>query len=417
VRTSWLWASVHNRREEIDNAMESLWFFYDTRGLYHEGWQAFQTAVESQDTGLTLGKLLAHLGSFNFSLGQPEQAHSILEQSLILLRQHDAPQEVGSALLRLSEVVMFGEGNPEEAKIILRESLSLFQELRDEWGTAYAVRWLGFAALCMEEFEEARRLCQQSLTISQAEQDHWGTAIALSLVGLVALGMGDYQEAKRAAQESLALCQEINLFWVTAQNLVIIAGAACAFAEYQESKRYFYDALRLTHKRLPIHDTLWVLGETANLWIAVGKPEWALEILACLIHTYIPSIINRHGALRCFAKLESELPSDMVKTAIERGKSRDLDTIVHYVLAELEVSQVPIQIAHSTPTQPLIDSLTGRELEILYLMADGLSNVQIARKLVVAVGTVKAHTNSIFSKLGVNNRVQATNRAKELRLL
>jgi LuxR family maltose regulon positive regulatory protein len=61
--------------------------------------------------------------------------------------------------------------------------------------------------------------------------------------------------------------------------------------------------------------------------------------------------------------------------------------------------------------------LTSRELEVLHLIAEGLSNPAIAKKLIISVGTVKAHTASIHDKLGVHNRVQAVSRARDLGLL
>lgn len=63
------------------------------------------------------------------------------------------------------------------------------------------------------------------------------------------------------------------------------------------------------------------------------------------------------------------------------------------------------------------DALTAREVEVLRLIADGLSNPAIAEQLTISVGTVKAHTGSIYSKLGVNNRVQALSRGRELHLI
>ena len=50
-------------------------------------------------------------------------------------------------------------------------------------------------------------------------------------------------------------------------------------------------------------------------------------------------------------------------------------------------------------------------------MAAGLTNVETAHRLVIEVGTVKRHINSIFGKLGVNNRVQALNKAKEQKII
>jgi LuxR family maltose regulon positive regulatory protein len=56
-------------------------------------------------------------------------------------------------------------------------------------------------------------------------------------------------------------------------------------------------------------------------------------------------------------------------------------------------------------------------LEVLRLIAEGLSNPAIAKRLTISVGTVKAHTANIYSKLGTNNRVQALTRARALHLL
>jgi len=65
----------------------------------------------------------------------------------------------------------------------------------------------------------------------------------------------------------------------------------------------------------------------------------------------------------------------------------------------------------------LVEPLTAREIELLRLVAAGLSNQEIAEKLVIAVGTVKAHTASIYGKLDVRSRTQAVARARELGLL
>jgi LuxR family maltose regulon positive regulatory protein len=65
----------------------------------------------------------------------------------------------------------------------------------------------------------------------------------------------------------------------------------------------------------------------------------------------------------------------------------------------------------------LMDPISERELEVLYLIAAGLSNREIAEKLFISLNTVKTHTKNINSELDVNSRIQAVARAKELGLL
>jgi len=67
--------------------------------------------------------------------------------------------------------------------------------------------------------------------------------------------------------------------------------------------------------------------------------------------------------------------------------------------------------------QPLIESLSERELEVLRLLRSELSGPAIARELMVSLSTLRTHTQNIYGKLGVNNRRAAVRRAQELGLL
>jgi len=69
------------------------------------------------------------------------------------------------------------------------------------------------------------------------------------------------------------------------------------------------------------------------------------------------------------------------------------------------------------PSQPLLEPLSHRELEVLHLIAQGLSNQEIGERLVLALDTVKGHNRSIFGKLQVQRRTEAIARARELGLL
>jgi DNA-binding NarL/FixJ family response regulator len=72
---------------------------------------------------------------------------------------------------------------------------------------------------------------------------------------------------------------------------------------------------------------------------------------------------------------------------------------------------------HRRSEQPLVEPLSARELEVLALVAEGLSNREIGERLFIAEGTVKNHVSNVLAKLGVRDRTQAVLRAQELGLL
>ena len=85
--------------------------------------------------------------------------------------------------------------------------------------------------------------------------------------------------------------------------------------------------------------------------------------------------------------------------------------------AEQQRSAGESPLSTSPASQPLIEPLSQRELEVLRLFQTELSGPEIAQELVVALSTVRTHTKSIYSKLNVTNRRAAVKRAAELDLL
>lgn len=67
--------------------------------------------------------------------------------------------------------------------------------------------------------------------------------------------------------------------------------------------------------------------------------------------------------------------------------------------------------------QPMDSNLSGRETEILKLLAEGYSNQEIAAQLNVSINTVKTHISNVYDKLNVNRRTQAVAKARELGLI
>jgi DNA-binding NarL/FixJ family response regulator len=110
------------------------------------------------------------------------------------------------------------------------------------------------------------------------------------------------------------------------------------------------------------------------------------------------------GALRAGARgyLTKDAGAEQIRAAVEavaRGEAALDPAVQHHVLAALT------EPAAEAPELP--DGLTPREAEVLALIAEGLTNTEIADRLVVSAATVKTHVNHIFAKAGVRDRAQA----------
>lgn len=126
------------------------------------------------------------------------------------------------------------------------------------------------------------------------------------------------------------------------------------------------------------------------------------------------------GYVRLFVD-EGESMATLLRQAASRGIHVDYVVKLLAALPEPESKLGTVPIEKPTPgahkVRKLVEPLSERELEVLRLVAAGLSNRQIADRLVLAIGTVKKHTNNIYGKLGVRNRAQAIIRAQDLDLL
>ena len=88
-----------------------------------------------------------------------------------------------------------------------------------------------------------------------------------------------------------------------------------------------------------------------------------------------------------------------------------------YISSLLTIFKIEHRKKSDKPYQPLVEPLSRRELEVLQLIARGLSNSEIGERLSLALDTVKGHNRNIFGKLQVKRRTEAVARARELDLL
>ncbi len=146
--------------------------------------------------------------------------------------------------------------------------------------------------------------------------------------------------------------------------------------------------------------------------LGTASPTKAYQFLLDALTIAYPA-----GAVRSFLDLGEPMRLLLLECA-PRVESPHLKTFVQELLSLF--SHSPSKPASEKPAsrnQDLIEPLSDREIEVLCLLADGLSNAEIATQLYLSPNTLKAHTQNIYSKLDVHSRVQAVNRARELKII
>ena len=150
---------------------------------------------------------------------------------------------------------------------------------------------------------------------------------------------------------------------------------------------------------------------------AHGEKDKAVQVLGDTLTLAEPG-----GFIRLFVD-EGELMRLLIadfRLMIEKQGLREGQKLIGYVdkllAAFLQPATMP-QSAVSTQQSAMIEPLSERELEILRLIAEGLSNREISERLFLALDTIKGHNRRIFDKLQVKSRTEAIARARELGLL
>jgi DNA-binding NarL/FixJ family response regulator len=141
------------------------------------------------------------------------------------------------------------------------------------------------------------------------------------------------------------------------------------------------------------------------------RPE--VSVIALTTYADDESVL---GALRAGARgyLTKDAGSEDIRKAIltvAAGEAALDPAVQHHVVSALASDTRTDAGCAGTPSDTLPDELTPREAEVLALIADGLTNAEIAERLFVSQTTVKSHINHLFAKAGLRDRAQAVNYA------
>jgi LuxR family maltose regulon positive regulatory protein len=179
-----------------------------------------------------------------------------------------------------------------------------------------------------------------------------------------------------------------------------------AQGKHDEAKRLMESALAWAETRHRIDTVIHRLAMLACVQYEAGDAKQALSTLERALQLAEPG-----GYIRAFVDLGRSMAT-LLRQAAARGLAPDYVSTLLKAFHEEQTRDLPL-----TPIPTLVEPLSDRELEILRLIAAGLSNQEIADTLVVSINTVKTHIRRLYGKLSVNSRLQAVERARELGLL
>lgn len=408
----------------------------EAQAVFEAGWQQFNALGATPPPGFGTDPRLG-LGLLAVVRGDYEKGTDLA---------HEARQagEAHNDLLNLQiahyilETAAFSRGEYQQAGHYAQQAYVLTKESGNRWMMAYILSELGNIARMLGDYDQAQRHYQASYDIKDDLNDPEGCAAALWQLAYVYYLQESYQAAHQLYQESLEIYQKINDRGGLARALFGLGLVALAANDYESTRQHFQAALNIAIEMQFVPLLLDMLTCTAKLFFGTERQELGVRILEVAWHH--PA--RKHETQKCAEKVIQKHGIDWDAHAEKLAPSEAaaaLDALIATVQTELATpyagAEAPMQ--RYTQTKPsnagisktitsttrkslahmLVEPLTDREQEVLELVADGLTNKEIANRLIISAGTVKWYTGQIYGKLGVNKRTQAVARARELSLL
>ncbi|HEY6811871.1 MAG TPA: LuxR C-terminal-related transcriptional regulator, partial [Propionibacteriaceae bacterium] len=294
--------------------------------------------------------------------------------------------------------------DPVAAQGLLKQGLLLFQEIGDQAGAARCLLTHGATNLLTGDPDKGRCEIAESLVRSQACGDVLGVVWCYDLLGIADFVLGQYDKASTHLLESVTQFEELDAPVGACHALVdlgltlrIEGRLSAALDAYRRALRYQRE-YRFTAESPDTLDGLAAVAAGLNLLnlaaklsgTAAGWRETYQE------EQWFPMPNDFHESA---ASVRRRLGERAWFEAYEAGRKLNSEQAMRLADEALSALEEDVQRTSS--------GLTDREIEVLHLVADGLSNAEIAERLVLSERTVHAHLRSIFDKLGVSSRTAA----------
>ena len=323
--------------------------------------------------------------------------------------------------LACASIVASMQGEVERGAALAREAIDLAEQSGDQAGRVWAFLNLSFADRCRGDHETAAAHAETAAEQARALDDDslppFLQAFVLQRLGHEAYELEDWSRAKPVLEEALERWRRLGNPWGIGVVLGKLADVAQARGDDARAAALYHESLGFWLGHGNELGTVEILTGLARL-AAKGSPEGAVRLFATAeavqrrIGLTLASALRAKNG-RALAATRATLGEEAFAVAWAAGKDLPLEQ------AAAEAQSVADEIKRSAqaeldPHQSIVaGGLSPRELEVLKLVADGLTNAQVAERLFLSPRTINAHLNSIYHKLGVSSRSAATRFAIE----
>jgi predicted ATPase/DNA-binding CsgD family transcriptional regulator len=380
--------------------------FWLERGYLGEGRLWLDEALAAPaERSPTRARALTANGVLSHYQGDYERADELCGAALEVSRSLGDTEGVADAMTGIA-LVRRTRGEYDEAETIFREILSIDEELGEEARTARTLYRYGIALTLAGQGDRGRPLFERSLELHRRLGDPTGIAVGLQGLAFTRPPSAAL-EASAQIEQSLNILRRLGDRRNVAKVLVVAAEINADLGHFEAAAEQLAEALTLFVEFGDRWFWGWSLETAAQLATSVGDLERAASLFGAAdavweaIDAPLPGKLRaRHDGM--LLDLRGRLGEARLEVVRKDGASLPIGATIELV-----------QPARSSTSADATEGLTAREIEVLALVAEGLTDAEVAERLVVSIRTVHAHLRSIYRKLDVRTRSAATRYALE----
>ena len=442
LRTALDWLIAHHEGKKAMLYCISLWLFWETRGNWSEGRRWLKTVLALPEAGeqtVLRAKVLSAAGELAYVQGDLQEARLLLTESVTLCHELDDDHGLVLPMSTLGRVLV-RQGDHVAAASLMKECITLCRKLGSTWELSRSLLTLGTIAWFEGDLKQGIALTQESLMLAREMGDKARIAHALNNVGHFLMEQGDWVQARAQAEEGLKLLRELGDMVLLSSTLETLGSILCSQGDLEQAVACFTEAYSKTQElgnetHITEGHSLELERETHIAWYLVGLAKVAfaqhqfmraarlyaaVEVRLDINKAFSPK--ERDNLKLTLSNLHARLGEQVFQRACTEGRTMTIEQILgnpdEIIMLEPALNEsLPSSNDKISPISINPARLTAREMEVLQLVAQGLSNVEIAEQLVISLLTVKAHMRSLYNKLGISSRSAATRYAIEHHLM